>query len=46
MPSRELHVDICPAALHGIAHLDQAVVGPEQQKQQQGGDNRNGYEGI
>jgi hypothetical protein len=44
MPPRELHVDICPAALHGVPHAHQSVVSLEQQKQQHRGNNRNGYE--
>jgi hypothetical protein len=46
MPPCELHVDIGPAALHRVPHLDQAVVGLEQQEQQHHRNNRNGYEGI
>ena len=46
MPARKLHIDIGPSALRCIPHFDQAVVGPEQQKQQERGDNRNGYEGV
>jgi hypothetical protein len=44
MPTRELHVDVRPAALHGVPHLDQSVVCLEQQKEQHCGNHSDGYE--